>query len=366
MKNLKGHHRLAFAVLMLAIMLFLPQYAVAERSAVSNALPENDSELLAQVFDGDNSSTSETTSFNDEKTDYDWDSDDQSSSPLKTIMSVVCGILAFLAIVVGIILIIVLIARKSGSGSSAPLFLGCGCCTIVFFAAVVALLFLLLFNNSGSGDDEEWYKPTDEWVESGNRDNSNTSVDGEVATDEYRDPNDPDYTPARYAINAAEEGGKWNTLESGETVYEYTVSGEYARSVWVNDGGTLYYVDASGCRMRNNYAHDGFYAGNDGQWDKSKKPIIDNAMFSERPYGDGSVTWVFNMDVAQNGTISGTATQKYSFGTVNTYRVTSFGHSAYRLIYTKDESMQAHVVVLNGGSRIAISCAGSTDTYDLQ
>jgi hypothetical protein len=72
------------------------------------------------------------------------------------------------------------------------------------------------------------------------------------------------------------------------------------------------------------------------------------------------------MDVAQNGTISGTATQKYSFGTVNTYRVTSFGHSAYRLIYTKDESMQAHVVVLNGGSRIAISCAGSTDTYDLQ
>ena len=89
-------------------------------------------------------------------------------------------------------------------------------------------------------------------------------------------------------------------------------------------------------------------------------------MFSERPYGDGSVTWVFNMDVAQNGTISGTATQKYSFGTVNTYRVTSFGHSAYRLIYTKDESMQAHVVVLNGGSRIAISCAGSTDTYDLQ
>ena len=30
MKNLKGHHRLAFAVLMLAIMLFLPQYAVAE------------------------------------------------------------------------------------------------------------------------------------------------------------------------------------------------------------------------------------------------------------------------------------------------------------------------------------------------
>jgi hypothetical protein len=136
--------------------------------------------------------------------------------------------------------------------------------------------------------------------------------------------------------------------------------------VWVNDGGKLYYVDASGCKIRNNYAHDGFYAGADGLWDQSKRPISENTMPSERPYGDGSVTWTFDMDVAQNGTISGTATQKYSFGSVNTYRVTSFGHSAYRLFYTKDESMQAHVVVLNGGRTIAISASGTTDKYDLE
>jgi hypothetical protein len=137
---------------------------------------------------------------------------------------------------------------------------------------------------------------------------NSVKADGEeVGTADNRDPNDPDYTPARYAIKAGEDGGKWNTLQSGETVYEYTISGEYARSVWVNDGGKLYYVDASGCKIRNNYAHDGFYAGADGLWDQSKRPISENTMPSERPYGDGSVTWTFDMDVAQNGTISGTA-----------------------------------------------------------
>ena len=356
-------HRWAFAALMLTIVLLLPQRIVAVGNGVYNT-SENGQELLAQVFNDENDSEWSTgDAAYDGETVAD-EQDSRQSSMLKTVLSVVCGVIIALTLVIGIILIIVMIAKKGGS--STPMLLGCGCCTLVFFVAVAALVFLLIFYNRGSSDDEEWYKPTDEWVESDAGGNSVTADGEEVGTADNRDPNDPDYTPARYAIKAGEDGGRWNTLQSGETVYEYTISGEYARSVWVNDGGKLYYVDASGCKIRNNYAHDGFYAGADGLWDQSKRPISENTMPSERPYGDGSVTWTFDMDVAQNGTISGTATQKYSFGSVNTYRVTSFGHSAYRLFYTKDESMQAHVVVLNGGRTIAISASGTTDKYDLE
>lgn len=380
MKNLKGHHRLAFAVLMLAIMLFLPQYAVAERSAVSNALPENDSELLAQAYDGKKSSFDEESSY-DYDAEKEWQettpsgdssgeepgfSDESFGSKLKKSVPYISSAFGVLALIAGFFLIIALATRRKGSGSSAPILLGCGCCTFIVIASVAVLIFSLLYNIGSSDDRRFRYEPTEETFDKEAVPQSTSEGVGETSVDEYRDPNDPDYTPARYAIKAGTDGGNWNTLQSGETVYEYSISGECARSVWVNDGGKLYYVDASGCRMRNNYAHDGFYAGDDGEWDKSKKPIIDNTMLSERPYSDGTVTWVFNMDVAQNGTISGTATQKYSFGAVNTYRVTSFGHSAYRLFYTKDESMQAHVVVLNGGRRIAISCSGTTDVYDLQ
>ena len=84
---------------------------------------------------------------------------------------------------------------------------------------------------------------------------------------------DPSYTPARYAITAGSDKGKWETLQSGEIVYIYP-SGTYAHSRWIKDGDKYYYVDVSGCRMKNNYAHDGFYAGIDGSWDKKVKCTI--------------------------------------------------------------------------------------------
>lgn len=380
MGNIKVKYSSVFAVIALMVMLLMPSSVRAGRSDVFNALPDAGGQLLAQAYDNKKSSIDEESSY-----DYDAEKEWQESTPsgnssgddfsfsgesfgskLKKSVPYISSAIGVLALIAGFFLIIALATRRKGSGSSAPILLGCGCCTFIVIASVAVLIFALLYNIGSSDDSKFRYDPTEETFDKEAVSQSTSEGGGETSVDEYRDPNDPDYTPARYAIKAGTDGGNWNTLQSGETVYEYSISGEYARSVWVNDGGKLYYVDASGCKMRNNYAHDGFYADNDGQWDKSKKPIIDNTMLSERPYSDGSVTWVFNMDVAQNGTISGIATQKYSFGTVNTYRVTSFGHSAYRLIYTKDESMQAHLVVLNGGRRIAISCTGTTEVYDLQ
>ena len=377
MGNIKVKYNSVFAVLAFMTMLLMPSSAMASRNDVYNTLSDADGQLLAQVYDGEKSSF-------DEEYDHDAEKEWQETSPsgnssgddfsfsgesfgskLKKSIPFISGAIGVLALIAGFFLIIAL-ATKRKDRSSAPILLGCGCCTFIVIASVAVLIFALFFSSVGSDNRKFSYEPTRENVDEETGFQSTSESDREISVDENRDPNDPDYTPARYAIKAGTDGGNWNTLQSGETVYEYSISGEYARSVWVNDGGRLYYVDASGCKMRNNYAHDGFYAGDDGEWVKSKKPISDNTMLSDRPYSDGSVTWIFNMDVAQNGTISGMATQKYSFGSTNTYRVTSFGHSAYRLIYTKDESMQAHVVVLNGGRRIAISCTGSTEVYDLQ
>lgn len=179
---------------------------------------------------------------------------------------------------------------------------------------------------------------------------------------------DPDYTPERYAIKAGDHGGKWETLQSGEIVYEFP-SGEYARSQWVKDGDKLYYVDVSGCRMLNNYAHDGFYAGSDGSWDPSVKcPNVNLLPQNGRKYYDQTrKNWTFQMRTDDDGTIEGTAHMAYSkdIGFEADYTVKSFGQSAYRLYNVKDEFDCWHAVVLDGGRTLRISGAGVTEVYHL-
>ena len=178
---------------------------------------------------------------------------------------------------------------------------------------------------------------------------------------------DPDYTPERYAIKAGDHGGKWETLQSGETTYVFP-SGEYARSQWVKDGDHLYYVDVSGCRMLNNWAHDGFYAGADGAWDRSVRVISKNLLPENgaRYVDDGGKSWTFQMQTDDDGTIHGTARLAYPKGIdfQADYEVKSFGSSAYRLYNVKDEHDCWHVVVLDGGRTLRVSGAGVTETFE--
>lgn len=180
---------------------------------------------------------------------------------------------------------------------------------------------------------------------------------------------DPDYTPARYAINVGDHGGKWDPMESGEVAYVFP-SGEYARSQWVKDGDKFYYVDVSGCRMLDNWAHDGFYAGADGAWDKTVKCIDRNVLpHNGKVYTDESqVEWTFQFTRHDDGTIDGTARQVYPkpMDYIVNYRVRSFGSSTYALYNVKDEFESWHLCVLDDGQTIRISGAGVTEVYHLQ
>lgn len=173
-------------------------------------------------------------------------------------------------------------------------------------------------------------------------------------------------SPASFAINVGDHGGKWEVLQSGERAYVFP-SGEYARSQWVKDGNTFYYVDVSGCRMLNNWAHDGFYAGADGQWDRSAGRIQKNVLpQNSKVYKDRSgKTWMFQMTSDADGTIRGKAHLTYPKGIdyQADYSVKSFGRSAYALYNINDNFDCWHAVVLDGGSTLRVSGAGVTEVY---
>jgi len=178
---------------------------------------------------------------------------------------------------------------------------------------------------------------------------------------------DPSYAPERYAIKVGDHGGKFETLQSGEEAYSFP-SGEYARSQWVKDGSKLYYVDVSGCKMKDNYAHDGFYVGSDGSWDKSVRCIDGSNVLPQNGavyVDDGGKSWVFQLTTDSDGTIHGKAHLAYPKGIdfEADYSVKSFGSSAYSLFNVKDEFECWHAVVLDGGRTLRVSGAGVTEVY---
>ena len=165
------------------------------------------------------------------------------------------------------------------------------------------------------------------------------------------------------ALKVGDFGGKWETLESGETAYVFP-SGEYARNQWIKDGNQLYYVDVSGCRMADNYSHDGYYVGQDGALVKSV-PRIENDLQPREGkvyhYSDYDKTWVFQLSI-------GKAHMAYpkEYGYEADYSILPLGHSVYSLHNINDEFDCCHVVVLDGGNTLRVSSAGQTERFTIK
>ena len=155
-------------------------------------------------------------------------------------------------------------------------------------------------------------------------------------------------------------GGKWETWESGETVFAFP-DGHVAKSTWIQDGNTLYYVDASGCLMKENYSHDGYYVGKNGTLDKSVKRLEKNV----QPH-DGKT---YISDETDKTFVFQLSTNKAHFTYYilkADYSVISLGRGVYILHNIKDEYDSYHVVVLDGGKTLRVSSAGETEVFNVK
>jgi hypothetical protein len=169
-----------------------------------------------------------------------------------------------------------------------------------------------------------------------------------------------EYNPATYAIT----GGTWDILESGEKIYTMA-DGNQAKNVWVEDDGMYYYVDFTGCLMKNNYTADGFWVGEKGYWDRSKKQRKDDVEpLSGKPYGDGTVMTIDIINYSDDATYA-KATLTYSFGSKEEYNVMPLGNSTYLLEYKDDFYTGLLMSVSEDRKTLIVSGLGCTDTYTM-
>ncbi len=141
--------------------------------------------------------------------------------------------------------------------------------------------------------------------------------------------------------------------------------GNSAINVWVEDGGKYYYVDYTGCRMKNNYSPDGFWVGEDGSWVSSVKQRNDNAEpLSGQPYGEGTVMTIDVINYSDNVNYA-KATLTYSFGSKEEYNVLPLGNSTYLLEY-KNESYYGLIMSVSEDQKtLTVSGLGCTDKYTI-
>lgn len=163
-------------------------------------------------------------------------------------------------------------------------------------------------------------------------------------------------------INLGDYGCKWETYESGETMLVFP-DGAYARSYWVKDGNKYYYVDVSGCQMKGNYSHDGYYVGRNGVMDKTVVRITKDVRPQEgKKYTDDSgICWTFYVSSKEAHL---TYPEGYNYKA--DYEVVPLGHSAYALYNIEDEYDCWHAVVLENGKAVRLSTAGVTEEYRIQ
>ncbi len=187
-----------------------------------------------------------------------------------------------------------------------------------------------------------------------------SGLGGPGNNDSIASPAGADASPASKAVT----GGKFDVLQSGETIY-YLMNGQEAQDVWIREADKYYYIGFDKCLMYNNYASDGYYVGADGAWDKyiPRLTTTDKLMSGTYVYENGydSVTWTFNM--TPSGTYDGTAVRTYSFGYSENYGVSYKGGSCYFLEGNGIYGAGPQITVLDGGERFIITDYGYSDRF---
>ncbi len=167
-------------------------------------------------------------------------------------------------------------------------------------------------------------------------------------------------TPEFYASS----GGKFKTLGSGEQIYIFS-SGEQAESGWVEDGGKYYYIDYSGCLMKDNFTEEGFCTGSDGSWDNTVPFRTDNAEpLMDETYGtDPKLTIEL---INENGFGHKEATLTYSFGYSESFMVVPMANSVYLLTNEEGDGTSKLMSVSEDRKTIRISGYGETAVFELK
>jgi len=120
----------------------------------------------------------------------------------------------------------------------------------------------------------------------------------------------------------------WEQLQSGEWMY-YNADGSYKTDTWIGN----YYVDSSGCMLRNGWTPDGYWVGNDGAWEPQWGQRHDDvAPWPGKPYR-GTYTYVFYRDVYGDGVEHWSAKESISFSSLTkTYEMYPVGRSYYMMM----------------------------------
>ena len=166
--------------------------------------------------------------------------------------------------------------------------------------------------------------------------------------------------PAAYAVT----GGRFEILQSGEKVY-HKADGSDAVNEWVEEDGKYFFLDHSGCLMKDCYSSDGYWVAGDGSWMESVPQRTDDPEpLADTEYADETGTvWTFDFIRYADGKHYCIATKSYSFGYEETFDVTPIGHGGYLLEDEENPGMYCQLSVSSDQKSIIVSGSGSSDDY---
>lgn len=151
-----------------------------------------------------------------------------------------------------------------------------------------------------------------------------------------------------------------------------------AHSQWIKEGKELVYVDASGCIMKNNWTHDGFYVDGEGRWDpytpSLEKDLLADGFYTCRNWGSWEgKQMTFKLTTDADGIRRGTAVLSIRVvkdqEVLENYIVTATGNSTYLLVKADNDTLRYHATIFDEGipgkgRQMLLSGYGKTECYE--